>query len=271
VSDDQGSDGEALLTVADLDVVYGQQIQALHDVHLVVHPGESIALLGANGAGKTTLLRAVTGLLGFHDAAVTRGSIEFRGRDITHASPTRIVRDGAAQVMEGRRVFADMTVADNLAVGGIARADRKAMSNRRDEMYELFPVLGHRRSTQAGYLSGGEQQMLAIARALMSSPTLLLLDEPSLGLAPMVVEQIRDVIVSTNTAGTTVLIVEQNAAMALSISDRAYVLRNGTIVMSGDSADLQDDPSVQALYLGLSADGNRGSYRERHAAATEPS
>ncbi len=257
-----------LLEVVDLEVVYGQHIRGLRGVNLEVRAGEIVALLGANGAGKTTLLRSVTGLLRFHDGAVTRGKIGLRGRDITRASPTVIVGEGAAQVMEGRRIFGEMTVEDNLAVGAIVLRDRRAMAARREEMYALFPLLADRRTSQAGYLSGGVQQMLASARAIMSSPTLLLLDEPSLGLAPMVVEQIRDVITTLNEEGTTILLVEQNAAMALSISDRAYILQTGAIVMTGPSAELRGDPAVQSLYLGMNTDGSRDSYREARAGLT---
>jgi branched-chain amino acid transport system ATP-binding protein len=269
VSGRNSTQADPLLTVVDLEVVYGQYIRGLSGVSLEVRAGEIVALLGANGAGKTTLLRSATGLLRFHEGEVTGGTIELHGHDTTHASPNAIVRSGVAQVMEGRRIFGEMTVEDNLAVGAIVCGDRRAMAARREEMYGLFPVLADRRTSQAGYLSGGEQQMLAIGRALMSSPTMLLLDEPSLGLAPMVVEQIRDVVTALNDQGTTVLLVEQNAVMALSISDRAYILRNGVVVMSGESADLRDDPSVQALYLGTNTDGSRDSYRSNRAGATK--
>ena len=257
--------GDTQLAVTDLEVVYGHHIPALRGVSLHVDTGEIVALLGGNGAGKTTLLRAVTGLLRFHQGAATAGSIELGGHDITRASATRIVEEGLAQVMEGGRIFDEMTVEDNLATGAVVRRDRKAMARRREEMYELFPVLRNRRRNQAGYLSGGEQQMLAIGRALMSSPTLLVLDEPSHGLAPLVVAQIRDVVAEINTQGTTVLLAEQNAAMAFSISDRAYLLQNGTIALEGPTDVLRDDPTVQALYLGTTAETERVSYRDaRH-------
>ncbi len=259
------SDGVPLLEVSDLAVVYGQYLTGLHGVDLEVGRGEVVALLGANGAGKTTLLRSVTGLLRFHDGVISHGHIRLGGRDITDAGPSRIVAAGAAQVMEGRRVFADMTVEDNLATGAIVARDRRAMADRREVMYALFPVLEERRDWQAGYLSGGEQQMLAIGRALMSAPNLLLLDEPSLGLAPKVVDQIRGVIAEINDRGTTVLLVEQNAAMALAISDRAYILQNGRIAMRGDSVQLRGDTQVQALYLGRNDEGDRPSYRAVHA------
>ncbi len=259
------------LAVEDLEVVYGRHIPGLRNVSLHVNAGEIVALLGGNGAGKTTLLRAVTGLLRFHHAAVTAGRIRLDGEDMTRAGPTAIVRSGVAQVMEGGRVFGVMTVEDNLATGAIVRRDRRAMTSRREEMYTLFPVLGERRTQQAGYLSGGEQQMLAIGRALMSSPSLLLLDEPSHGLAPIIVNQIRDVILEINREGTTVLLVEQNAAMAFGMSDRAYLLQNGVIAMDGPTEELRNDLTVQALYLGTTGDGTRTSYRAARAAKVRPS
>jgi branched-chain amino acid transport system ATP-binding protein len=254
--------GRPQLVIEDLEVVYGHHIPALRGVGLHVDSGEIVALLGGNGAGKTTLLRAITGLLRFHEGAVTGGRIELGGEDITRAGATRIVEAGLAQVMEGGRVFDEMTVEDNLATGAVVRRDRKAMARRRNQMYDLFPVLRDRRKRQAGYLSGGEQQMLAIGRALMSSPSLLVLDEPSHGLAPLVVTQIRDVVEEINRNGTTVLLAEQNAAMAFSISARAYLLQNGGVALEGPTEALRDDPTVQALYLGTTADGDRASYRE---------
>lgn len=262
--------GDPQLSVDDLEVVYGRHIPGLRGVSLYVDPGEIVALLGSNGAGKTTLLRAITGLLRFHEGAVTAGRVEMGGRDITAASPTSIVEAGVAQVLEGGRIFGEMSVEDNLATGAVVRGDRKAMAGRREEMYEMFPILGQRRRNQAGYLSGGEQQMLAIARALMSSPSLLLLDEPSHGLAPIIVQQIRDTVIEVNQRGTTVLLVEQNAAMAFSVSERAYLLRNGTIALTGPTAELRDDPTVESLYLGTTADGSAPSYRSARAALGDP-
>ena len=268
--DGEPARAEALLVVTGLDVVYSRHIPALTDVTIEVNEGEIVALLGSNGAGKTTLIRAITGLLRFHDGVITRGRIGFRGYDVTRTPPESIVEAGAAQVMEGGRVFAEMTVADNLAAGAIVNRDRRAMPNRRREIYDLFPVLRDRRDHQAGYLSGGERQMLAIGRALMSRPSLLLLDEPSLGLAPLVADQIREIVLEISKRGATVLLVEQNAAMALSISDRAYVLQTGTVAMTGRSDDLLSDSRVQALYLGTNPDGSRSSYREARARGPQP-
>ena len=254
--------GGPQLVVNDLAVVYGHHIPALRRVSLRVETGEVVALLGGNGAGKTTLLRAITGLLRFHRGNITGGTVELQGHDITRSGPTGVVEAGLAQVMEGGRIFDEMTVEDNLATGAVVRRNRRAMAKRREQMYDLFPILRDRRRSQAGYLSGGEQQMLAIGRALMSSPSLLVLDEPSHGLAPLVVAQIRDVVEEINREGTTVLLAEQNAAMAFSISDRAYLLQNGRIALDGPTESLRDDPMVQALYLGTSGDDERVSYRE---------
>ncbi len=241
---------DVVLAVEDLEVTYSAAVLGLRGTSLAVQRGSIVALLGANGAGKTTLLRAATGLLGFHDARITAGDIQLHGQSIKRASAASIVGSGVGQAMEGRRIFGDLTVEENLRVGGVSVRDRAAKRATQEQVFGLFPVLGERRRTQAGYLSGGEQQMLAIGRALMGHPGLLLLDEPSLGLAPLVVEQIRDVIVEINATGTTVLLVEQNAAMALSIADRAYVLENGTVALSGSADELRDDDQIKALYLG---------------------
>ncbi len=250
-----------MLAVEDLEVVYDQVVPGLRGVDLVVHEGEIVALLGPNGSGKTTLLRALSGLLPFHRATITRGSARLRGHELNRASPVAVVRAGASQVMEGRRIFGELTVQENLDVGAASVRDRGRARRRRERAYGLFPVLGDRRHDQAGYLSGGEQQMLAISRALMCDPTVLLLDEPSMGLAPQLVEKIRDVVAQINSDGTTVLLVEQNAAMALSIAHRAYILRTGHVAKSGTVGELRDDSEVQALYLGRGGDGRRVSYR----------
>jgi branched-chain amino acid transport system ATP-binding protein len=247
-----------ILRVRDLDVVYGEAIHVLRSVTLDVPRGSIVAILGANGAGKSTLLRACSGLLGVHHGSVTAGSIELDGARIERANPASIVRRGIAQVMESRRIFGELTVEENLRAGAFTRRDRAGIRSTYDQVLALFPVLGDRRRGQAGYLSGGEQQMLAIARALMAGPRLLLLDEPSLGLAPMIVHQIRDIIVTINQAGTSVLLVEQNASMALSIAQHAYVLETGTVVRDGPGAELLDDPEIARLYLGAS-DAGRGS------------
>lgn len=238
-----------MLEVANLEVVYNEVILVLRGLSIEVPDGEIVALLGSNGAGKTTTSRAITGLLSVHEGEVTKGSITWNGTDITHSAPSNIVSNGISQVMEGRRIFAELTVDENLATGAFTnRANEKTNYAR---IMELFPVLKERHNQTAGYLSGGEQQMLAIGRALMAEPKLLILDEPSLGLAPLLVEQVRDVIVDINTQGTSVLLIEQNAAMALSIANAGYIMETGKIVMDGDAEKLRNDEDVQEFYLGL--------------------
>jgi branched-chain amino acid transport system ATP-binding protein len=242
-----------VLSVRDLEVVYSDVVSVLSGVSLEVPRGEIVALLGANGAGKTTLLRAISGLLGVHRARVTRGSVELDGRPVDGLDAPARVRRGLAQVMEGRRIFPELTVDENLTAGGFSRRDRAGLAVSRQRVFDLFPVLAGRRRSVAGYLSGGEQQMLAIGRALMVSPRVLLLDEPSLGLAPRITEQIRDIIVEVNRDGTSVLVVEQNVAMALSIATRGYVLEHGTVALAGLAVELVDNPLVHQCYLGMSA------------------
>ncbi|MEP6625112.1 MAG: ABC transporter ATP-binding protein [Acidimicrobiia bacterium] len=246
-----------ILRVHGIDVVYGEAIHVLRGVSLEVPTGSIVALLGANGAGKTTLLRACSGLLGVHRGSVSSGMIQFEGARIERANPAAVVRRGLAQVMEGRRIFGELTVDENLRAGAFTRRDRAGVRSTYAHVLELFPVLATRRRSAAGYLSGGEQQMLAIARALMAAPRLLLLDEPSLGLAPMIVRQIREIIVAINRAGTSVLLVEQNASMALSIASHAYVLETGRVVREGSGPDLADDPEIGRLYLGATESGRR--------------
>ena len=251
----------ALLAVQNLEVVYTDVILVLRGVSVSVPDGGIVALLGANGAGKTTLLRAVTGLLPIQRGRITKGTVAVAGQPVHGLPAPAIVRRGVAQVMEGRRVFAELTVAENLRAGGFTRPDRASLEAGMDRVYALFPKLAERRRQVAGYLSGGEQQMLAIGRALMASPRLLILDEPSLGLAPMIVAQIRDLILEINRAGTAVLLVEQNAVMALSIAHYAYLLENGKIVKDGTPAELEEDVDVREFYLGLS-DAGRRSFRD---------
>jgi branched-chain amino acid transport system ATP-binding protein len=249
-----------VLSVENLEVVYEDVILVLKGVSLQVPEGSIVALLGPNGAGKTTVLRAITGLLGVHRGRITKGSITLAGESITAADPPQIVRAGIGQVMEGRRVFREFTVEENLRVGGhtVSRAD---IATGLQRVYELFPVLADRRKQAAGYLSGGEQQMLAIGRAMMANPRYLLLDEPSLGVAPKIVAQLRDLIVDINQAGTSVLLVEQNAAMALSIADHGYVVETGRVVMDKPAAALREDDDVKEFYLGLHG-AERGSLRD---------
>ena len=243
------SDGAAvpLIEVRDVIVRYGR-IEALHGVSLVVNQGELVTLLGSNGAGKTTLMRALSGL-----RPLAAGSIWFDGRDITRVKAHRRVIDGLIQAPEGRGIFPGMTVADNIEMGCYGRKfESKAEHGQRlDWVFDTFPRLAERRKQVGGTLSGGEQQMLAIGRALMARPRVLLLDEPSMGLAPMVISQIFGIIAEINSQGTTVLLVEQNAQQALSRSDRAYILETGAITRSGPARELLADDSVRAAYLGV--------------------
>ena len=252
-----------MLEVANLEVVYNEVILVLRGLSIEVPDGQIVALLGANGAGKTTTTRAITGLLDVHEGKITKGTVTLAGERIDDQEPSQIVRSGITQVMEGRRVFAELTVDENLVTGGITNTDRTSITEAHDRVMTMFPVLADRRTAVAGYLSGGEQQMLAIGRALMSNPKLLILDEPSLGLAPKLVAQIRDTIVEINRSGTSVLLIEQNANMALSIADYGYIMETGKIVMDGEAAKLLKDEDVQEFYLGLHGDGgDRKSFRE---------
>ncbi len=221
------------LEVQNLEVVYNDVVLVLRGVSLSVPTGRIAALLGANGAGKTTLLRAITGLLDLHRGKITKGSITLDGVPLRGQDAAARVRAGLAQVMEGRRIFAELSVEENLRTGAYTRRDKGEIQASYDRVMELFPRLADLRRQTAGYLSGGEQQMLAIGRALMASPKLLLLDEPSLGLAPKIVEQIRDIVVAVNEQGTSVLLVEQNATMALSIAHTGYILEHGRVVRDG--------------------------------------
>jgi branched-chain amino acid transport system ATP-binding protein len=240
-----------MLAVQDLEVSYQGIISAVRGVSLEVPDRGVVALLGANGAGKTTILRAIGGLLRLHGGRVTRGTIVFDGKRIDTLDATGIIRLGIAQVLEGRRLFADLSVEENLRTGAIAVRDAATVRRAHDRVMELFPVLRERRNEAAGYLSGGEQQMLAIGRGLMASPKLLLLDEPSLGLAPFMVQQIGRIISEISAGGTAVLLVEQNAQMALKHADAGYVLETGRVALQGPAADLLRDEEVRTFYLGL--------------------
>jgi len=241
-----------MLTLRNVEVVYSDVILTLRGISLTVPDGQIVALLGANGAGKTTTLRAISGLLDVYNGDITKGEISLDGAPIHHMSAARIVKLGVSQALEGRRILAEMTVDENLRLG--AHTNRREMSSNLDRVYGLFPILKERTKSTAGYLSGGEQQMLAIGRALMSSPRFLLLDEPSLGLAPLLVQQIRDIIVEINKQGTGVLLVEQNAMMALSIAHHGFILETGKIVMDKPAAELLKDDDVREFYLGLSGE-----------------
>jgi branched-chain amino acid transport system ATP-binding protein len=251
-----------MLKVRNLEVVYNDVSLVLRGVSLDVRDGSIAALLGANGAGKTTLLRAITGLLFVHRGAITKGSVEFEGRDITNADPASVVCGGITQVMEGRRVFAEVSVDENLKSGAFTRSSRGEVAESYARVMEMFPALASRRKSVAGYLSGGEQQMVAIGRALMAAPRLLILDEPSLGLAPKIVEQVANVIVEINRQGTSVLLVEQNAAMALAVADHGYVMETGKVALEGPAEELRDNADVSEFYLGGGHDGQRRSFAE---------
>ena len=234
----------AMLEVRDLQVYYGM-IHAIKGISFDVNQGEVIALIGANGAGKPTTLHTITGLL-----APKSGSVLFEGKDITKVPAHKIVSMGMAHVPEGRRVFAELSVYENLKMGAYTRKDKKEIEESLANVYKRFPRLEERKNQMAGTLSGGEQQMLAMGRALMSKPKIILMDEPSMGLSPIFVNEIFDIIRAVSESGTTVLLVEQNAKKALSISDRAYVLETGTITMSGKAKDLLEDEAVKKAYLG---------------------
>ncbi|MDF2950893.1 MAG: Phosphonate-transporting ATPase [Anaerocolumna sp.] len=234
----------AMLTIKDLNVYYGV-IQAIKGISFEVNEGEVIALIGANGAGKTTILHTITGLI-----SPKSGSIDFEGNDLIKIPAHKIVSLGMAHVPEGRRIFAELTVLENLKMGAYTRSDKKEIDNTLEMIYKRFPRLKERKNQIAGTLSGGEQQMLAMGRALMSHPRIILMDEPSMGLSPLFVSEIFDIIREISESGTTVLLVEQNAKKALSIADRAYVLETGNIVLSGDAKELMNDDSVKKAYLG---------------------
>jgi branched-chain amino acid transport system ATP-binding protein len=255
-----------MLTLNNLEVVYDSVILVLKGISLTAREGEITTLLGANGAGKTTTLKTISGLLHAERGEVTKGTIDFNGERIDRLPPHDIVRRGIVQVFEGRRVFENLTVEENLVVGGHTRVAMQTVRHNIDMTFELFPILKERRRQQAGYLSGGEQQMLAIGRALMSEPKVMLLDEPSLGLAPQITEDIFRIIVRLkNERQMTVLLVEQNAALALEVADRGYVIENGRIMLQGSADALRQNPEVREFYLGLNEVGARRSYRDiRH-------
>lgn len=234
----------AMLEVKDLEVYYGV-IQAIKGVSFQVNQGEVIALIGANGAGKTTILHTITGLL-----SPKKGSVMFEGKEITKVPAHKIVSMGMAHVPEGRRVFAELSVYENLKMGAYTRKDKKEIEESLANVYKRFPRLEERKNQMAGTLSGGEQQMLAMGRALMSKPKIILMDEPSMGLSPIMVNEIFDIIRAVSESGTTVLLVEQNAKKALGIADRAYVLETGNIVLEGKAEDLLENDSIKKAYLG---------------------
>lgn len=234
----------AMLEVKDLQVYYGV-IQAIKGISFTVNEGEIIALIGANGAGKTTILHTISGLI-----SAKTGSVKFMDKELTKTAPHKIVQMGMAHVPEGRRIFQELSVYENLKLGAFTRKDKAEIEQSIRMVYERFPRLEERKKQIAGTLSGGEQQMLAMGRALMSKPKIILMDEPSMGLSPLLVSEIFDIIKSINESGTTVLLVEQNAKKALSIANRAYVLETGNIVLEGAAKDLMNDDSIKKAYLG---------------------
>jgi branched-chain amino acid transport system ATP-binding protein len=252
-----------LLSVNNIEVIYDRVILVLKGVSLQVEEGGIVALLGANGAGKSTTLKAISGLLRTERGEVTKGAVEFMAEVIHRRDPAEVVRRGIVQVMEGRRVFEHLTVEENLLTGAYTRRNGRSVRDDLDLVYGYFPRLRERRGVMAGYISGGEQQMLAIGRALMAQPRLMLLDEPSMGLAPMLVAEIFEIVTRLNRdEKVAVLLAEQNAAMALQVAQYAYVMENGRVVLDGDRSTISENEDVKEFYLGLSGVGQRRSYRD---------
>lgn len=255
-----------MLKLNNVEVVYSDVVLVLRGVSLEVPEGKIVSLLGANGAGKTTTLRAISGLLKTQQGKVTRGAIEFAGQRLQQMPPDRIVKSGIIQVMEGRRLFRYLTVEENLLIGAAGRpagAGSADVSQDLEQVYSYFPKLRDLRRRTSGFLSGGEQQMLVIGRGLMARPRLMMLDEPSLGLAPLIVDEIFEVIRQINRiSGVSILLVEQNARIALSVADHAYVMENGRVVLDGPAGQLAENEDVKEFYLGLTQLGERKSYRD---------
>lgn len=253
----------AMLEVNNIEVIYNQVVLVLKGMSLRVNKGQIVAILGNNGAGKSTTLKAISGLLKSEDGEVTDGSISFQGERIDKIDPEKIVRRGIFQVMEGRQAFEDLTVDENLLVGAHTIKSRKQIKKDLEKVYEFFPRLTQRKSFLAGYVSGGEQQMLVIGRGLMAHPKLMLLDEPSMGLSPMLVGEIFDIIQQINKEeNVTILLVEQNARMALAIADHGYVMESGRIVLDDDVDKLRENADIKEFYLGLTEMGTKKSYRD---------
>ncbi|MBN1278119.1 MAG: ABC transporter ATP-binding protein [Deltaproteobacteria bacterium] len=253
----------ALLELNNIEVIYDDVILVLKGMSMVVNEPQIVALLGANGAGKTTTLKAISGLLKGEEGKVTDGKITFKGERIDKKAPDHIVRSGIFQVMEGRRVFENLTVTENLVAGAATRKSGKNIKDDIDMVFSYFPRLRERRNQLAGYLSGGEQQMLVIGRALMAKPILMMLDEPSLGLSPLLVSEIFEIIKTINREKqVTILLVEQNARVALSIADYGYIMENGKVVLDDTVEKLKDNEDVKMFYLGLTEVGTKRSYRD---------
>ncbi|MGB6055962.1 MAG: ABC transporter ATP-binding protein [Burkholderiaceae bacterium] len=258
-----GHAADLVLEVNNIEVVYNKAVQALRGLSLAVPRGQIVALLGSNGAGKSTALKAISGLLALENGALESGSIAFDGQDTARAAPQQLVRRGLSHVMEGRRVFEDLTVEENLVASTYALSGRGTARPDFDLVYSYFPRLHERRRGLAGYLSGGEQQMLAIGRALIAQPALMLLDEPSLGLSPKLTEDIFGIIARINAErGTSMLLVEQNATVALAVAHSGYIMENGKIVIDGSAERLASDPDVREFYLGMGGAGEARSFRD---------
>jgi branched-chain amino acid transport system ATP-binding protein len=256
------SESGAILEVNNIEVTYNKAVQVLHGLSLSVPQGQIVALLGSNGAGKSTTLKAVSALLALEDGEMTQGSVSFAGRATASMRPHELVRAGLFHVMEGRHVFEDLTVEENLVAATYALTGRQAARHDFDLVYEYFPRLHERRKGLAGYLSGGEQQMLAIGRALIAQPTLMLLDEPSLGLSPLLVENIFGIIARINAEqGVSMLLVEQNASVALAVAHTGYIMETGKVVIDGPAEKLAADPDVREFYLGMGG-GEMRSFRD---------
>ncbi len=257
------ANAKPLLAVNNIEVIYDHVILVLKGVSLRIPEGGIVALLGANGAGKSTTLKAISGLLRTERGEVTKGTIECREEPIHRKDPAEVVTRGIVQVMEGRRVFEHLTVEENLLTGAYTRRDTGSLKQDLDLVYRYFPKLAERRGVTAGYVSGGEQQMLVIGRALMARPRLMLLDEPSMGLAPMLVKDIFEIVSRLNREEkVAILLAEQNAAMALSLAQHAYVMENGRIVLDGDAKTISENEDIKEFYLGLTGVGHRKSYRD---------
>jgi branched-chain amino acid transport system ATP-binding protein len=251
-----------LIELNNVEVIYDEVILVLRGLSLEVGQGRIVALLGSNGAGKSTTLKAISGLLPSEKGEVTQGQIAYRGKSIRGGDPAELVKLGISQVMEGRRVFEHLTVLENLQTGAFTRSRNGDVKRDLNRVMEYFPVLDQRRNQTAGYLSGGEQQMLAIGRSLMTQPKLMMLDEPSLGLAPRLVSEIFGIVKRLNEElGTTILLVEQNAGLALEIADHGYIMEQGRIVLDGPADELIQNPDVKEFYLGMTEGGGRRSYR----------
>ncbi|MDE0955983.1 MAG: ABC transporter ATP-binding protein [Pseudomonadales bacterium] len=252
-----------ILAINNIEVIYDHVILVLKGVSLEVHEKGIVALLGANGAGKSTTIKAISNLLGSERGVVTKGTIEFEGKNINTSNPAELVKMGVVQVMEGRHCFEHLTIEENLLVGAYARTDgRRAIQDSLEMVYNYFPRLRERRKSQAGYTSGGEQQMCAIGRALMANPHMILLDEPSMGLAPQLVEEIFEIVKKLNEEqGVTFLLAEQNTAVALRYATYGYIMENGRVVMDGKASDLRENEDVKEFYLGVS-DGKKKSFRD---------